>query len=190
MMKREMMNDEEWARREAMWENGDNFVNSRRAVQKSTELAAEGSEYLQMMSPFSTASFARSGSQMVVKGTSQVVKNIAKNRGVQKGTILYRVWGKDSKPLGGSWTTKNPAKVHRINKKYGSSYREAAGLPNGNSGDNIIVARVKNTKGIKTRNALEYDGNRGGLFEVYNININNIEEQLEIIGGMHLPRGF
>ena len=85
MMKREMMNDEEWARREAMWENGDNFVNSRRAFQKSTELAAEGSEYLQMASPFSTANFARGGGQLLIKGGSNIIKNIAKNKGVQKG---------------------------------------------------------------------------------------------------------
>lgn len=100
MMKREMMNDEEWAYREAMWENGDNFVNSRLAFQKSTELAAEGSEYLQMMSPISTANFARSGSQMVVKGTSQIVKNIAKNKGTQKAVSNVAKQGKKTLVIG------------------------------------------------------------------------------------------
>ena len=84
MMHNEMLNDEEWLYREADWENGDVFVYTRMDFQKSTQLAAEGTEYLQMISPFSTANFARGGSQLVVKGGGAIVKNITKNKGGQK----------------------------------------------------------------------------------------------------------
>jgi RHS repeat-associated protein len=77
---------------------------------------------------------------------------------------VYRVYGKDAKAKGFSWTTENPNKV--------SNYRDKAGLPSGkesgkiNSGQFVIEGNVKRKDIIRTQPADALDGNKGGLPEL------------------------
>jgi len=75
-----------------------------------------------------------------------------------KGETLYRVWGGESSPYGQSWS--------RINPKSVPNFRNAAGLPDANAARFMSVGTLKNTKGVITRKALPYDGNKGGVDEV------------------------
>ncbi len=83
---------------------------------------------------------------------------------------VYRVYGDGAKPSGFSWTTVNPNTV--------GNYRNAAGLPNVNSGRFVIQGRAGLNDVIKSRSALPLDGNAGGLPELIinpaNVKINNV----------------
>jgi RHS repeat-associated protein len=74
-----------------------------------------------------------------------------------EGQLLFRVWGNESGPFGHSWTPVNPESV--------ANFRDAAGLPNVNSGEWTSVGTLKDTTGLTTRDALPLDGNEGGLPE-------------------------
>jgi RHS repeat-associated protein len=71
---------------------------------------------------------------------------------------LYRVYGGESKAEGFSWTTVNPNSVE--------NFRDAAGLPNVNTGQYVLEGTAKRTDIISTRSALPLDGNKGGIPEV------------------------
>ena len=74
------------------------------------------------------------------------------------GDQVYRVFGGESGPHGRSWTRTNPGSVN--------NYRDAAGLPDSNTGQFVAEGRLKNTKGVTQRDALPLDGNKGGIDEV------------------------
>jgi RHS repeat-associated protein len=79
---------------------------------------------------------------------------------VENGLIkVYRVFGGRSQQFGESWTTVNP-------KFFGQGYRNLAGLPNTNTGDNIVEGFVKWSDIEKVRPSLPLGGNTGGLPEV------------------------
>jgi len=83
---------------------------------------------------------------------------------------VFRVYGGEAKPDGFSWTPINPNSV--------GNYRDAAGLPNVNTGRFVIEGSVNGSSIIKSRSALPLDGNRGGLLEYIidpkNVNINKV----------------
>ena len=77
--------------------------------------------------------------------------------GGESSQTIYRAFGDEAKPFGKSWTPINPASVN--------NYREAAGLPNVNSGRFLIEGTVKESNILLKRSALEADGNAGGIME-------------------------
>lgn len=93
------------------------------------------------------------------------------------GQKVYRVYGGDSKPGGASWTPVNPASV--------PNYRDAAGLPTGNTGRFVIEGTIQDpSKVIKVRPALPLDGNKGGLPEYIIPNgLNNGGIKINKVGG-------
>lgn len=74
------------------------------------------------------------------------------------GQTVYRVFGDDASAIGKSWTRRNPAKV--------KDYRDAAGLPSGNSGRFVAEGRLTGTDGVWRRAALKLGDKRGGLDEL------------------------
>lgn len=69
---------------------------------------------------------------------------------------------------------------------YVDNYRDAAGLPNQNSGRFVSEGTIKNSEGIKIKNADPLDGNKGGLDQVY---IPKPENQVELdkVSGVNPP---
>ena len=80
--------------------------------------------------------------------------------------IVYRVYGGKSHQMGWSWTPVNPETV--------TNYRNAAGLPNVNTGEYIAIGSVRRNSILLTRPALPLDGNSGGLKE-YIINPSKVK---------------
>ena len=78
---------------------------------------------------------------------------------------VFRVYGGGSNASGFSWTPINPNSV--------SNFRNAAGLPNVNTGRFAIEGLTRRSSIIKSRSALPLDGNRGGLQE-FIINPRNV----------------
>ena len=76
---------------------------------------------------------------------------------VKAGTPVYRVYGDGSGPLGKSWTPVDPRTVN--------NYRNAAGLPNENTGRFVVEGVLKSSRGVVNRFAKPLDGNTGGLVE-------------------------
>jgi RHS repeat-associated protein len=66
--------------------------------------------------------------------------------GIQKGAIIYRVFGGEARALGRSWTTVAPDAV--------SDFRAAAGLFEGNTGKFVITARLKSLEGLSVQHSL------------------------------------
>jgi hypothetical protein len=62
------------------------------------------------------------------------------------------------------------------------SFRSAAGLPAGNSGQFVSVGRLVSTEGVQARSALSLEGTVGGLDELL---IPNAQVQIELrfVGG-------
>jgi RHS repeat-associated protein len=85
------------------------------------------------------------------------------------GDTVYRVYGENNNPLGQSWTRVDPSTVE--------NFREAAGLPDVNTGRFVIEGQLTSVEGVTTRGALELDGHAGGLDEVV---IPNASQQVEI----------
>lgn len=83
---------------------------------------------------------------------------------------VYRVYGGEAKPLGKSWTPVDPNSV--------DNYRNAAGLPDANTGRFVIEGTINKADIILQRNALPFDGNSGGLMEYVidpsKVNINRV----------------
>ncbi len=84
---------------------------------------------------------------------------VGASRGAKTDNVVsvFRVYGGKAKPDGYSWTPVNPNSV--------SNFRDAAGLPNANTGQFVIEGNVSRIKIIKQRSALPLDGNKGGLPE-------------------------
>lgn len=79
---------------------------------------------------------------------------------LKKGDIVYRVYGGDAKFDGRSWTSVNPNEMN-IN-----DYINGAGLPNNNTAEYLIKARVLSTSNvIQSRYAIPLHGHCGGLPE-------------------------
>lgn len=89
-------------------------------------------------------------------------------------TKVYRVYGGKAKPDGFSWTPENPNSV--------LDFRDAAGLPNSNTGRFVIEGQVNKSDIIKQRSALPLDGNKGGLQE-YIIDPSNV--QIKRVSGVN-----
>ena len=68
---------------------------------------------------------------------------------------MNTVYSGNSKALGNLWTTIDPSSVE--------NYRDAVGLPNGNTGRFVIEGTVNPRDITLERSALRLDGNSGGL---------------------------
>jgi len=77
---------------------------------------------------------------------------------VAEGTTVYRVWGGNSGQMGQSWTPVNPRTVF--------DYRNAAGLPSGNTGLFLTEGLLQINEGTYLQPAKPLDGNIGGLPEL------------------------
>lgn len=80
---------------------------------------------------------------------------------------IYRVFGGEAQALGKSWTPTNPTSL--------SNYRNAAGLPNVNTGQFVIQGSVRKSNILLQRAALPLDGNAGGVMEYIIKNPNQIK---------------
>jgi len=116
-----------------------------------------------------TASIAKGSIKTGIKlGSKAVTKYAAK--GADDVVNVFRVYGGKAKPGGFSWTSVNPNSV--------GNFRNAAGLPNVNTGRFVIEGTVKRSRIINSRSALPLDGNKGGLLEYIidpkNVNIHRV----------------
>ncbi len=105
------------------------------------------------------------GAKYAPKIVSSVAKFLKGSKGTDELVDVYRVYSGKAKPNGWSWTDVNPGTV--------KNFRDSAGLPDVNTGRFIIEGTVKKSDIIKTREALELDGNKGGLMELI-INPKNV----------------
>ena len=85
------------------------------------------------------------------------------------GAKVYRVWGDDAMAWGRSWTTTDPRTV--------SKYRNAAGLPNENTGRFISEGILDDASGVRLKSADPLHGNTGGLPELV---VPNPERQIRL----------
>jgi len=92
------------------------------------------------------------GAKMIGKSAAESMVAAARRE-----QTIYRVFGGEAKALGKSWTPINPKTI--------PNYRNAAGLPNINSGKFIIEGTVKESNILLKRSALSLDGNTGGIME-------------------------
>jgi RHS repeat-associated protein len=83
---------------------------------------------------------------------------------------VYRVWGGKSGPYGRSWTRVDPRTV--------PNYRDAAGLPDSNSGRFLSEGELINTEGVNAKTASALDGNQGGLDE---LEVPDAETQIDFV---------
>jgi hypothetical protein len=89
---------------------------------------------------------------------NQVLNNAAMTN-VQHGSRVCRAWGGDADPNGRYWTTENPMTI--------PNYRNAAGLPNSNTGTGLSMGNIVDPNfRATTFPARPLDGNQGGLAEV------------------------
>jgi hypothetical protein len=88
---------------------------------------------------------------------------------VGQGTTVFRVWGDGAKPWGGSWTPVDPRTL--------PNYRNAAGLPNQNSGRFLSEGILRSTTGVTAREALPLHGGAGGLREM---EIPHAQQQIQL----------
>jgi RHS repeat-associated protein len=85
--------------------------------------------------------------------------NSVKNLGNPKvGQRVWRVCGGRSSPFGHYWVAKDPRSV--------ANYRDALGLPAGNTGRFVSEGRLKDVTGVTKGKAIPLDGNVGGLDEL------------------------
>ena len=92
-------------------------------------------------------------------GVTKLTKFGGATKSVPKsGDKVYRVWGDKAGANGRSWSRTDPRTV--------DNYRDAAGLPNQNSGRFVTEGTLTNTKGVTQRDALSLHGNKGGLDEL------------------------
>lgn len=102
-------------------------------------------------------------------GAAAAVDGVTTAGEVAVGTKVFRVFGENNKALGASWTRVDPSTV--------SNYRNAAGLPDVNTGRFVIEGTILDITGITTRSALPLNGNAGGLDELL---IPNASSQVRI----------
>lgn len=95
----------------------------------------------------------------VMKGNAEIWHStLAAKTGVAEGTKVFRVWGDEAGAYGRSWTTVDPRTV--------PNYRNAAGLPNQNTGRFVSEGVIQDATGIRFKAADPLHGNAGGLPEV------------------------
>ena len=102
----------------------------------------------------------------------------AAENGAVQGTRLFRVWGDGAGANGRSWTTADPRGI--------ANYRNAAGLPDQNTGRFLSEGILGNTSGVTTRSAVPLHGNAGGLPEVIVPNPSQ-QIQLQNVQGLNPP---
>lgn len=112
---------------------------------------------------------AASSQIMASKEAAQMRSDFLASQGNQQGDTVYRVWGGDSKLYGHSWTRTNPLST--------DNYRNAAGLPPGNTGRYMTRGRLINMGNVFSRDALPIGKNLGGLDELL---VPNVKEQIII----------
>lgn len=106
---------------------------------------------------------------IAVKETEAAVEATeAASRVATEGEDVYRAWGGAAKSDGHSWTPIDPDSV--------SNFRDAAGLPNANTGEWTSVGTLKSANGVQVRSALPLDGNAGGLTEYL---VPDVQQQIE-----------
>ena len=97
------------------------------------------------------------GSLTALKLEAQLGAQFAEE-GIEEGTeTIYRVYGGEAEPLGQSWSPINPNTI--------DNYRQAAGLPDVNTGRFVIEGTVNRSDIFLERSALPLNGNSGGLLE-------------------------
>lgn len=99
------------------------------------------------------------GASALARGTGALV-NAARSgaaAGTAEGPTIFRVYGEKNNPMGQSWTPTDPRSV--------SNFRDAAGLPDVNSGRFVAEGKLMDSSGVTVRSALPLDGNKGGLPE-------------------------
>ncbi|HEV7765460.1 MAG TPA: RHS repeat-associated core domain-containing protein [Thermoanaerobaculia bacterium] len=84
--------------------------------------------------------------------------------------LVFRVHGGGARQFGRSWTRVDPTNV--------ANYREAAGLPNANTGEYVTTGIVKVKDIKKVTKAIPLDGNSGGADEVI---IENSKRSVKVI---------
>ncbi|MCY3820082.1 MAG: hypothetical protein OXH52_12085, partial [Gammaproteobacteria bacterium] len=105
-----------------------------------------------------------------IKGGAKAVPMIADAANApQAGQKVYRVYGGKADWDGRSWTPIDPRPV--------DNFRDAAGLPDVNTGRFVVEGTLKDTRGVTMRSADPLDGNRGGLLEVV---VPDARRQIEI----------
>jgi len=151
----------------------------------SSSVMCPGSGY---QSPAEQWTKSASGAVEAVYPVEEIIAGGAIGKGLYKlgsaiydgifGTKVYRVFGEANRPLGESWTTVNPLRT--------GNYRDAAGLPDVNTGRFVVEGRLINNEGVRLRSALPLDGNKGGLPEVL---IPNAATQVRVqrVSGVNPP---
>lgn len=99
---------------------------------------------------------------------------LAAESAVPQGTRVFRVWGDEAAAGGRSWTTVDPRTV--------PNYRNAAGLPNQNSGRFLSEGILDDASGVRLKPADSLHGNAGGLPEVVVPNPNGQIRLLNVQG--------
>lgn len=89
--------------------------------------------------------------------------------GVGIGTHVYRVFGGDSRQMGGYWTTVDPRQV--------SNYASQAGLPAGNTMTHVVEGYITDMTGVSVTRAAPGAHGPGGLVEV---RIHNAVEKVRV----------
>jgi len=124
------------------------------------------------------AGFVKKGAKKVFnyghkKLNKSAVTNLAAKGAPKPGDTVYRVWGDKAGPNGSYWSRTNPADV--------PNYRDAAGLPDRNSGRFVTEGRLTDTTGVTSTpgGAASLGRNRGGLDEVV---IPNPGQQVQVTG--------
>lgn len=102
---------------------------------------------------------------MSIKFCARIVAGITR-------ITVYRVWGGDSGPGGGSWTSIDPRTL--------LDYAAQAGLPPGNSGQYLSVGTIYNMDNIQITDASKILTNPGGLLEYYFLDKNMVQLQVII----------
>jgi hypothetical protein len=73
----------------------------------------------------------------------------------ERGQIIYRVYGGSSPPLGRSWTPEDPTEVQQspdlVALWGGYAFRAVAGLPDGNTGERLTMARLRDPGAVEPR---------------------------------------
>jgi RHS repeat-associated protein len=112
----------------------------------------------------------------------------ARSAGVGAPKILFRGFGDEgpgfapgkpgSRPFGASWTDVDPRTV--------PNFRDAAGLPNQNTGRFVIEGKLINRKGVVKTTAKALHGNKGGITEYV---VPNPESQIRVtrVEGVNPP---
>jgi RHS repeat-associated protein len=128
------------------------------------QLAALGADVGGAFIPFATggglAVRAAAHGDDAIKGAARLTELVsdAATHGPEEGITIFRVWGDDAAAWGRSWTTVDPRTVE--------NFRDAAGLPNQNSGRFVSEGILRDPTGVQFKAADPLHGNRGGLPEV------------------------